>query len=580
MEKLKGIGAAPGIAIGVAVVRASDPAAAIGGIAARPQEEVDRLAAAIERSKEQLREMVARVAREVGRREAALFRAHLALLDDPMLIGPVRDHILNRGLSAEEAVRLAFGAVVRRFQNLKDGYLRQRAADLEDVGNRLIGSLAKAPAQPATPSESILCARQLTLSEVVLIDPDRTVGILAEEGGRTSHAAVLARALGIPAVVGLAGGLRQIRDGDVLILEGGTGEVIVRPDAEAIACWRGRWTEHQGRRARLTAARHAPAVTRDGSRLEVAASVASLAEVPAALAAGAEGIGLLRTEFLFLKREEFPSEEEQVAAYREALSRMAPRRVVIRTADLGGDKAVRGPDLARDPIPTFGLRGIRHSLRKEERFRLQLRALLRASGAGNLAVLLPMVTSLGEVRRTKELIADCRRELGQTDEEVHGVSLGVMVETPAAAVMAEDLAAEVDFLSIGTNDLTQYVLAVDRSDAEADDLYQPFHPAVLRLIAGTVEAARRRGRWVGVCGEMAADPLAVPLLVGMGVAGVSVALDAVPAVKDTVASVRKSEAAVLVRDVLGLPEHGQIVQRLQAFNDEIRERARPVREGH
>lgn len=377
-----------------------------------------RLDSALAQTSRQLRSLMDRVASKIGEKESQILQTQLMMLGDPMLIGQVKDRIWSAGLPAEEAVDQVVCSTAEKFLALRDGYLKERSPDNQDVGRRLLTNL--------THSHS-------------------------EEDARGDQGIIVARALNIVMVAGVKGVLDRVQEGDPVIVDGGRGEVIVAPDPSATELYRRRQREQRTAQQELAAASHLPAITRDGFRLEVAANIGGLWEVPAALAAGAESIGVLRTEFLFLNRQTLPSEQEQLEAYQEVLSQMAPRRVVVRTLDVGGDKQLPGCQLPREPNPALGLRAIRLSLQRQELFRTQIRALLRAARFGNLAILLPIVSDVDELRRAKQIIAEIRSELGDAGE---APLLGCMVETPAAALLAQDLAGEAGFLSIGTNDLT------------------------------------------------------------------------------------------------------------------------------
>jgi len=572
MLVLKGTGASAGIAAGRVVVRAAEAAPPAEPPPGDRQQEAARFTAALTESRRQLTEIAQAVARQAGEREAQIFAAHLAMLDDPLLAGAIRAYIERDGLAAGQAVERAVAELAARFLALPDALLRARADDIRDLGARLLRNLrgqAEAAHAAGPAAGAVLCAQDTTPSEIASLDTEQELGVVTERGAVNSHAAILARALGIPLVIGVSGALSRLRAGALVIVDGANGEVLVEPDQETLA-------RYAGRRQTPTAAAgdDSPAVTLDGFRVELAANIGSVREAAAALAAGAEAVGVLRTEFLFLDRTAPPSEEEQFQAYAAVLRALAPRRVVIRTADIGGDKeaaylALPSPQSElRTPHSTFrtgenpalGLRGIRLSLRQEAMFRTQLRALLRAAPFGNLAILLPMVCDVSEVRRARELIAHVHAELQRSD--LGPIGLGVMVETPAAAVLAAELAEQADFLSIGTNDLTQYVLAADRTDPAVAEWYQPLHPAVLRLVAATVEAANRAGKWAAICGEVAADPLAAPLFVGMGVRELSMAPASIPAVKQAIRRLRKADAASLLSEALKSKEAAEVVELL------------------
>lgn len=553
----------PGNAVGPAVrwrrPALSPPAPARAGSA---DEESARLGRALDQARRELSDTVARVTSRAGEAEARLFRTHLAFLDDPLVIGPIGDAI-HRGLPAEQAVQTSISALGARFDALRDERLRERAADIRDVGQRLLARLARAaPEEIAPPAGCIVCAESLTISEVVVL-AGAAAGVVLGQSGATSHAVILARALGLPAVLGAGAVLDRVQEGDPVLLDGADGTVVLHPGPETLSRHAPRVVGTPPPR-READGRDRPALTRDGHRVWVLASVGGPAEAAAARDAGAEGVGLVRTEFLFLGRDTLPSEDEQLDAYRQVLTRMAPRRVVFRVLDVGADKPLPALPQPAEPNPALGLRGIRLCLAREDVFRTQLLALTRASQDGAIGILLPMVSDVEEVRRTRRILSDVRRELAaRGGPEPPPASLGVMVETPAAALMVRELAEEADFISLGTNDLVQYVLAADRQGGHGAEMYQPFHPAVLRLLSHVVESAAARGRPATVCGEIAADPLAVPLLVGMGVGALSVTPPAVGTVREAIRALERSEARALLDEVLVLATTPEVVERLR-----------------
>jgi phosphotransferase system enzyme I (PtsI) len=566
-KRITGIGAAPGIAIGKVAIRRPKATAVPEPGSVSPEVERGRLASAVESTRGQLRDLAETIAARAGVEEANIFKAHLALLDDPLLIGEITRHIERECLSAAQAVSRAASNIAERFDALEDAYLRERAADVRDLGQRLLMNLSGSSGiETGTPRDGILVSRSMTPSETALIDAERILAVVTEEGSGTGHAAILARALNLVAVFGAKGILAEAVDGDWLVVDGASGELLVRPDADTLESYRRRMEAEQFERERRASLRDLPAVTADGFRIALFANIAGPSEAGQALAAGAEGIGVFRTEYLFVNRAAPPGEEEQFKAYRELLSRMAPRRVVVRTMDIGGDKDVACWALPAESNPALGMRGIRLSLAREEDFRCQLRALTRAAAGGNLDILLPMISDITEVRRTKGLMERVRRELVAEGRPMPDhIPLGVMVETPAAAILLEDLAGEVDFFSIGTNDLVQYVLAADRVGDATGGWYQPFHPAVLRLMRQVARTARARGKHIAVCGEMAADPLAAPLFIGMEIDELSMSAPAIPAVKDAIRRTTKTEADALLENVLRLSTAAEIVERLQQF---------------
>lgn len=560
-QVLKGVPAAPGIAIGRARIRREAGGRPAKSRATNPQEELAALDAAVAKTAAQLRQIISRVASRTSPREAGIIRTQLLALDDPLLMEPVKTLILDGHSTAEDAVGRAVLALTGKFKALDDPRLQERAADVRDVGQRLIRNLAGVgAADTRQPEAGILFAASLAPSEVSLLEPDAVAAIVTEGGSATGHAAILARALNICAVMGLKDALARVGEGDPVLVDGTSGEVFLHPDESTLDSYRRRRGREGAALERLAALKDLPAITLDGVRVELAANIAGPLGVPAALSAGAESVGVVRTEFLFLGRDTMPSEEEQFEVYREIVTGMAPRRVIVRTLDVGADKELPYCRLAPEHNPALGLRGVRLCLRHEEIFGAQLRAIVRAAAFGNVAIMLPMISDISEVRRSREILA----RFGAP-----GLPLGIMVETPAAAIMAPELAAEVEFFSIGTNDLVQYVLAVDRLDERLADLYQPFHPAVLRLIRTVCEGAHRHGKWVGVCGEMAANPLAAALFLGLGVDELSMEPRAIPEVKSAIRHMRRSEAAALTKELLALNNAAQIVKRLEQWSPQL-----------
>jgi phosphotransferase system enzyme I (PtsI) len=555
-QVLKGVPAAPGMAMGRARIHRHAGKRPAESRVADPQEQLSALPAAAEKTTAQLREIMSRLASRTNQEEAGIFKTQLLVLDDPLFMGSVRALILDDCCTAEDAVDRTVLALAEKFKALDDPRLRERATDVRDVGQRLIRNLAGAP-DSSQPDAGILFAANLVPSEVSLLEPTQVAAIATEEGSATGHAAILARALNICAVMGLKDVLARVCEGDSVLVDGTSGEIVLDPGDSTIERYRLRHRRQGEALERLAAQRELPAITLDGFHVELAANIAGPQGIPAALAAGAESVGVVGTEFLFLGRDTMPSEEEQFEVYSEIVSGMAPRRVIIRTLDLGADEELPWCQFAHERNPALGLRGVRLCLRQGELFCTQLRAIARAACFGNVAIMLLMISDISEVRRTKEILDRIAAP---------EVPLGIMVETPAAAIMAGDLAAEVEFFSIGTNDLVQYVLAVDRLDPHLADLYQPFHPAVLRLIRTVCEAAHQHGKWVGVCGEMAADSLAVALFLGLGVDELSMDPRFIPTIKSAIRQTRRSEAVALTEELLALNNAPRIVSRLEQWS--------------
>ncbi|MFP8951528.1 phosphoenolpyruvate--protein phosphotransferase [Natrialbaceae archaeon A-arb3/5] len=480
-----------------------------------------------------------RTADRVGEEEAAVFDAHKQFLDDPQIVEGVEEAI-DDGLPAAHAVEQAFEDPIAQFEGM-DGRMAERADDLRDVRDRLLRLLTDGERVDlaSLPEGTVLLAERLTPSETAQLDPERVAGFVTKLGGRTSHAAIFARSLGLPAVVGVGDELDSIVDDDEVVVDGDEGTVIAEP------------TDEQRERAaaeRDIEIQSEPVTTADGESVEVAANVGTLAELEGAVAQGADGIGLFRTEFLFLDREAPPDEDEQVEVYREALSAFPDGRVVVRTLDVGGDKPIPYLEQPEAENPFLGERGIRRSLGPDaDLFETQLRALLRASAAesGTLSVMFPMIATVAELEAALETVESVVDDLESDGVEYELPELGVMIETPSAAIIAEALAERVDFLSIGTNDLTQYVMAAARENDRVADLHDPCQPAVLRMIQRTVAAGHTGDAWVGMCGEMAGDPDLTELLVGLGLDELSMSAVTIPEVKANVTEIETADAESL-----------------------------------
>lgn len=518
-----------------------------------------------ERAAERMRfdEAVTAVGRELEELAAAndIFAAHLELAADPMLAESVTEKI-DGGMTAADAVHAAADELAALFAQIDDEYLRARADDVRDVCGRILRQLAPSGADPfaAIPEGSILAAEELAPSDTVRIDFSRVRGVVTRRGSATSHLAILARNMGLPAVVGLGGDFDRLTDGILVALDGGAGELIVEPDEPTAAAYRLRMEEAAARAATADAHVSQPVFTRDGRPVAVLANAGSVAEVERAMRGGADGIGLFRSEFLYMQRQDgFPDERTQATAYTAAAELCDGRPLVIRTLDIGGDKALPYYRFPAEENPFLGWRAIRVSLELRDLFRTQLRAILRASARGGVRVMFPMIVSLDELRAARTLLEACKEELRREgvpfDERI---PVGVMIETPAAVLMADELAAESDFFSIGTNDLTQYVLAVDRGNERIAAMYDPLHPAVVRAIRRTVDAAHRHGCEAGICGEFASEAAHAELLVGLGLDELSVAPPAVAAVKERIRALETSQAELTARRAVEAATAGEI----------------------
>jgi multiphosphoryl transfer protein len=542
---LAGLPAAPGIALGPARhFRAPAPEIPTEP-AADPEAEWETLQQALERVRTDIRATRDSVADRAGEYSAAIFDAHLLFLEDDELLEPARRAIFEQKRNAAQAWHEASEAVAAEYRSLDDEYLQARAEDLAGVARQVVAELVAGQAPAAVVEPGIVLAADLTPADTAALDRELVRGIATAYGGPTSHSAILARSLGIPAAVGLGELLLDVPEGAPLALDGDAGAVVVEPAEELVRDYAQRSAKREEAARQAQASAQRPAQTRDGRRIEVVANVGSPEDVDAAVANGAEGVGLLRTEFLFLERDSLPTEDEQYAAYADMAERLQGRPLILRTLDVGADKPLPYVPRRAEANPFLGVRGIRLGLAQPELLETQLRAALRVSVEHPLKVMFPMVTTLAEYRQALSVLDRAQEQLGAPRMEV-----GIMVEVPAAALAAESFAPEVDFFSIGTNDLVQYTMAAERGNEAVAGLADGLHPAVLRLIRGVASVAETHGKWVGVCGELGADPLAVPMLIGLGISELSVNPPAIPTTKEAVRQVDTGTAGRLAREAL------------------------------
>jgi multiphosphoryl transfer protein len=530
-----------------------------------------RLQRAIDSTRLDIRERRRRVAGELGEDQAAIFDAHLLILDDPELEERARHFIYQEKKNEALAWNQAIQEVVYSYQSLEDAYLQQRAADVLDVGSQVLYELAGHTAATAIeiPHPVILFAPDLTPTQTAQLDMSKVLGLMTIAGGPTSHSAILARSMGIPAVAGADPSIETLPSGTILGLDGFHGRITIHPTPDVRSKLESRRQEWLEQREALLITSHEPAVTRDGRRIEVAANVGNARDAEVAIANGADGVGLLRTEFLFQTGSTPPDEETQTQALAEIAAILKPRPVIVRTLDVGGDKDLPYIDLPEEANPFLGVRAIRLSLRQPDLFRTQLRAILRAGSETNIQVMFPMVTSIRELRQAREMLEEEHRLLESRDiPHAWPVKTGIMVEVPGAALTSSVLAAEVDFFSIGTNDLTQYTLAAERGSAALAEFADALHPAVLRLIEHVVESAHARGKWVGICGELAGDPAAAPILVGLGVDELSLNPGGIPRIKAILRSLQMTQAQELAKQALKSESVARVRHLAQAFMDE------------
>ncbi|HEY4272069.1 MAG TPA: phosphoenolpyruvate--protein phosphotransferase [Candidatus Udaeobacter sp.] len=571
--RFEGIGVSPGIAFGKTHVVRDDLDEVVRYRIASSQvsDEIGRFEAALIQTRMQILEMQQRIAESIGAKDAAIFDAHLLVVEDRTLI----DEVLRKLKTDFCNVEWAFQEVATRYaetlSKIDDPYLRERALDIQDVTKRVIRNLqGKAPKTFLSLREPhILIAHNLTPSDTASMSRENVLGMATDVGSRTSHAAILARSLNIPAVLGLHDITAKIETGQHVLIDGNDGWLIVNPAPETLACYK----ETESRRAKVTAQlrelRETTSTTRDGRHIVLSANIELPEDVNAVAANGAEGIGLYRTEFLYLNRKTLPTEDEQYETYRKVAERVHPHPLIIRTFDLGGDKLTEGEaDISGELNPFLGWRAIRFCLENQDIFKTQLRAILRASVIGNTKIMFPMISGLDELRRAIALLEESKQQLRSSNIEMaERVEVGAMIEIPSAAICASTLAREVDFFSIGTNDLIQYTLAVDRVNEKVAYLYEPTHPAILRLLKMVADAGHANHIWVGVCGEMAGDIALVPLLLGLGIDELSTSATLVPRVKRAVQSLSMPECRELIDETLKLNTASEILERCLQLAD-------------
>lgn len=565
----RGTGASAGIGIGRAVILKEEQLVIENTVIEDAEAEKLRFKKAVEQSIADVSVLAEDMASRIGEKEAEILNGHLMLLQDPMLTGEIENQIDNDKVCSEFAVETVCNMYADMFASMDDELMQQRAADMRDIKTRMQKLLLGVQSVDVSllPAGTILMAQDLTPSVTAGINPANVTGIVTELGGRTSHSAILSRALEIPAVVAAAGILSEVKDGDELILDGETGEIFVNPDSSLRAEYEQKRSVYLQEKEELKKYIGMPSTTKDGVTVEVAANIGKPEDVDRVLAYDGEGIGLFRTEFLFMDRNEMPTEEEQFEAYKKAAVAMKGKPVIIRTLDIGGDKEIPYMGLKKDENPFLGYRAIRFCLdRKDDIYRPQLRALLRASAFGNIKIMVPMVTCIEEYREARALVTDIMKELDEKGIAYNKeIQVGIMVETAAASLMADVFAKEVDFFSIGTNDLTQYTMSVDRGNDKVSYLYSTFNPAVLRSIRHIIECGRNEGIMVGMCGEAASDPLMIPLLLAFGLNEFSMSASAILKARKYITEYSVEELKAVADKAMSLVTAAEIEQLMKEF---------------
>ncbi|MGM0897995.1 MAG: phosphoenolpyruvate--protein phosphotransferase [Bacillota bacterium] len=560
-QAISGIAASNGIAIAKAFRLENPDLAFEQKKVDDPDNEIERFEAAVAKAAAELEVIKEKTAQQISDKEAAIFGAHLMVLSDPELIGPIKGQIADNHVNAESALQETTDMFIGMFEAMDSEYMQERAADIRDVRKRVLAHLLGVTIQnPSMISEEVIViAEDLTPSDTVQLNAEYVKAFITDIGGRTSHSAILARTLEIPAVVGATTAMKSIDNGVTIIVDGLEGTVIIDPDDNTIEEFQHKKRAYEAQKAEWAKLKDEPTTSADGQHVELAANIGTPKDLTGVLEHGAEGIGLYRTEFLYMGRDAFPTEDEQFDAYSKVLKGMDGKPTVVRTLDIGGDKELTYLDLPKEMNPFLGLRAIRLCLEMPDLFRTQLRALLRASVHGNLKVMFPMIATVEEFRQGKALLEEEKAKLMDAGIPVSdSIEVGIMVEIPSTAVMADVFAKEVDFFSIGTNDLIQYTMAADRMNERVSYLYQPFNPAILRLVKMVIDAAHKEGKWAGMCGEMAGDEIAIPILLGLGLDEFSMSASSVLKARAQISRLSKQEMSSHTDKILALASSDEV----------------------
>ncbi len=574
MKTLKGIAASPGVAIGKVFLLDSEEFSIAkkeikdSGI----PKEIARFEEALIKTRAEILGIRDKISQEMGKKHGDIFNAHLLVIEDRALIEEVIGRIKKEKLTCDTIFSHVLKKYIQSFLKIDDEYLRERVSDITDVGKRIMRHLVGAQRTSLSDLKEkvIVVAYDLSPSDTAVMHRKNVIGFATDIGGRTSHTAIMAKSLEIPAVVGLELATREIKDGDIIILDGTEGTLTINPTATEINKYKEVQLYYQGITKQLKKFKDLPCITSDGRRIELAANIELPEETLSVIAHGADGIGLYRTEFLYMNRQGLPTEEEQYQAYKKVVSAMAPKPVILRTFDLGGDKFLSHLDMPREMNPFLGWRAIRFCLARPDIFKTQLRAILRAGMHGKLRVMYPMISGVGELKQANKLLEEAKQELRSRklvfDDKIE---VGAMIEIPSAAMTCDILASEVNFFSIGTNDLFQYSLAVDRINEKIAYLYEPAHPAVLRLIRNIIDAGHTKQIWVGMCGEMAGDSVLTPVLLGLGLDEISTSPLLLPEIKKIIRFMSYKESQDIAKHALQLPTGEEVIRFLKTKHEEI-----------
>ncbi|HCZ1577284.1 TPA: phosphoenolpyruvate--protein phosphotransferase [Staphylococcus aureus] len=565
MSKLiKGIAASDGVAIAKAYLLVEPDLAFDKNEKVTDVEgEVAKFNSAIEASKVELTKIRNNAEVQLGADKAAIFDAHLLVLDDPELIQPIQDKIKNENANAATALTDVTTQFVTIFESMDNEYMKERAADIRDVSKRVLSHIlgVELPNPSMIDESVVIVGNDLTPSDTAQLNKEFVQGFATNIGGRTSHSAIMSRSLEIPAIVGTKSITQEVKQGDMIIVDGLNGDVIVNPTEDELIAYQDKRECYFADKKELQKLRDADTVTVDGVHAELAANIGTPNDLPGVIENGAQGIGLYRTEFLYMGRDQMPTEEEQFEAYKEVLEAMDGKRVVVRTLDIGGDKELSYLNLPEEMNPFLGYRAIRLCLAQQDIFRPQLRALLRASVYGKLNIMFPMVATINEFREAKAILLEEKENLKNEGHDISDdIELGIMVEIPATAALADVFAKEVDFFSIGTNDLIQYTLAADRMSERVSYLYQPYNPSILRLVKQVIEASHKEGKWTGMCGEMAGDETAIPLLLGLGLDEFSMSATSILKARRQINGLSKNEMTELANRAVDCATQEEVIE--------------------
>ncbi|MBT2705907.1 phosphoenolpyruvate--protein phosphotransferase [Chryseobacterium sp. ISL-80] len=563
MGFLQGIAASNGIAIAKAYKLVEPDFSFEKKSVEAPAEEVARFQTALQTAKAELEKIRDHAGTALGADKAAIFDAHLLVLSDPELISPIEDKITTENVNAEHALKETADMFIGMFESMDNEYMKERAADIRDVTKRVLAHLLgiQIPNPSMIAEEVVIVAEDLTPSDTAQLNRQFVKGFTTNIGGRTSHSAIMARSMEIPAVVGTKAATEEINNGDLVVVDGLKGEVHFNPTPEVLDAYKKIQEDFEKQKAEWAKLVNEKSVTADGHHVELAANIGTPKDLKGVVENGGEAVGLYRTEFLYMDRDQLPTEEEQFTAYKAVLEGMEGKPVVVRTLDIGGDKELPYLDLPKEMNPFLGFRAIRLCLEEVDIFRTQLRALLRASVYGNLKIMFPMIATLNEFREAKAMLEEEKAKLVEEGIKVADhIELGIMVEIPSTAVLADQFAKEVDFFSIGTNDLIQYTMAADRMNQQVSYLYQPYNPSILRLVKMVIDAAHKEGKWAGMCGEMAGDETAIPILLGLGLDEFSMSASSILKARSLIRNLNKADMEKLASDVLNMSTTEEVVE--------------------